>query len=604
MTADRHLRRSAAFLFTAILSAALVPGLALASPQEGRLQIEYFFLVDVSGSMAGQAGHADIFPAVKVAIGDFIRELAPGTTVHVAPFDAVIHEIRTFPLTTAADAAKPVDYVAGLQATGTKTGVFDAIARAVAFVSDRRAGRPELVTVFFVYTDGDDNVSTRWTLPAILDQFELARGTHDWLFYAELGLPHDAAKQAAFERVGHVRYVREAHGTVHPIAQVHPTLAVLDFGNLKTVATSSRRQVFEILGLAATRDRPTLSLEARFDAVSSQGTLVRLQPDTAAVQSDMDLRLSLVNPESLAQGEYRGTVHLVSSDPLVLVVPSSFDAKFRFEPPRTVRVTPEGAASSPVDFGRSVRGQSQAPLERVFRIEFSPTAERAGAVLRVRVDEATTNPQALPVTHGVAVNGQPGSAAVLAPNAASLRVSFGGDLEAGTYSGTLTFEGDDLVITGLTPSPPADGRLVLPWIFTVDRAPLPLWVWAAMALALAGAAGAFAWARLKPPVFSDLVLSVVEPLRGDISLAGRPQVVLGACGTECTQWPGTVRIRAVRRAGTVLACLEPQQGEVLIKRPGSRQDVPVVGEEEIYDGDVLRIGPYRLRVSSFSLTRG
>ena len=73
--------------------AILIPKTTCSAQDVPTTQVDYVFLVDVSASMAGQAGHANIFPSVQATIRRFAAGLEDGTTLFVVPFAERIGEL-------------------------------------------------------------------------------------------------------------------------------------------------------------------------------------------------------------------------------------------------------------------------------------------------------------------------------------------------------------------------------------------------------------------------------------------------------------------------------------------------------------------------------
>ena len=62
-------------------------------------------------------------------------------------------------------------------------------------------------------------------------------------------------------------------------------------------------------------------------------------------------------------------------------------------------------------------------------------------------------------------------------------------------------------------------------------------------------------------------------------------------------------IRAIKDGSRVFAVLDLTDGEVLLKKSGERNESTIFGQEKIFDGDTIRFGNYKARISSFSLIR-
>lgn len=576
----------------------LWPSLALG--QQETLRVDYMFLIDTSGSMAGQAGHTNIFPAVKEAVVKFSRQLQPGTSVFMLPFDERVRGVTRFEVQQAGEVPGLDEYIRGLSASGTRTAVFDSIAQAVASASAHRKDQNgKSAVVFFVYTDGDDNVSKTWTLQTILKHFDLKRGPRDWMFYSELGLPPDRKKEQVFGQFERMRYI--SANEVHPIVHVQALLPTLDFGNLRDVPKATRAEKFSWAGTVPAAFN--LAVEAEFPDVKAKGALVEVAPASLIPRGSVNLDLSLLN--SLPDGSYRGRIHLKSSDPLVLVVPDTIDASFLYEPQHIVEVYPDVGTAFPLAFGRAGRAGANSPAAtRVIRVRFNAPAVQRGDRLGVRIVQDSANPARLDVGKHLRVGGINAEEGWIAPTTEKISViaSLPATVKAGTYRGELLFESGSLMVKGLQQGK-QPGTYALPWEITVARAPTPVWVWWLTALAFVSVGGYTAWRRLKPLTFTDLTLEVLAPARRSIALAGRSEMRLGKGGEELREAFTTFVIRARKDGRSNSASVEVTTGRMQIKRPGTKQEMTVVGEERLFDGDVLRFDDYRVRISSFTLIR-
>lgn len=602
----RRLWTACSALPAALLLAIGTPNATAQGSPQGPAEIGYVFVIDVSGSMSGEAGHVNIFPQVIATITQFVRTLPSGTTVFVLPFQGHVVDWREFNIRRSQDIDAVDSYLAGLTAQGRKTAVYSAIARALEQVERfRHQAGGDRPVMFFVYTDGDDNASLDWTFPSILKHFSLKRGSNDWLFYTELGMPFNAERDSLVKELGR-GWGEYRVGGVHPIIQIEPMIRVLDFGNLKAHANPTRAQVFAVRGANAVPSDLRLGIEAEFESVSAQGSLARLSPPTFALADSVALTLSLVNAEGLQDGTYRGRLRLHSSDPLVFIAPSEIEATFTFEPERTVAISPARGTEFPLDFG-SVRRPRRGAVEerRGILLTFSETAVRAGQDLRYRLTEASANPASLLADTSLVIEEFPGEQGAVTPvtSSISIVIRVTSRAKSGRYRGAVLFGGGGITVSGPALEPQADGGMALPWSVTVRNPPKPWWFWVLVSGFLAGVGALTVRHVRRPAVLADLKLSVLQPERREIDLAGKSEVRLGE-GGEDLQVAGVVfSIRAVKAKGRVSALVRVDRGEVLLKKVGVREESAIAGDEPIYDGDVLSLAEFRIRVSSFDLTR-
>jgi hypothetical protein len=80
-------------------------------------------------------------------------------------------------------------------------------------------------------------------------------------------------------------------------------------------------------------------------------------------------------------------------------------------------------------------------------------------------------------------------------------------------------------------------------------------------------------------------------------------MAFGKNGEELQDSHATFVIRATREGRTQSAVLHLAEGQIQVKHQGVKQEIAVIGQEPLFDGDVLRFDDYKVRVSSFTLTR-
>lgn len=590
--------------FAALAALTLNLGAVVAAADgHSRITVDYIFLVDVSGSMDGKAGHVQIFPKVKTAVTDFLHQLEPGTSVTFIPFAEDVRQEHRFVLRSPSDVSSAVQYVNSLVADGQATAVYRSINYALEQTKQLRAQKGDAaVVVLYIYTDGDDTIS-RISLKDILQRFNLERGEYDWLFYTELGVPRSAEKEAEFDKVEHTRYVSEATGEVHPLMQVEPLLPVLNFGNLLADPAATRAEKFVARSTQPLPQNFDIKVEPVFDQVKQQGVLAEITPDRVHPDGkQVPFRISLLNTDSLKHGDYKGQLKLTSSDPLVLVIPDEIQASFQYETPHTIVVSTPPGQTVPFDFG-AFRADRPPVLKRQLRLEYSPTARAAAEGVNVQLSQSASNPEPLRLGDDVSVSGagkQASGTVAATQNEIELVVHPKRQLRPGAYSGTVELS-SDADLTGKTLKvDPQSGRRTVDWKFVVQPPPTPPWVWIALAVVvLASLLGFVAWKR-RPPVFGDLQVSILGPVPNDINLSRRHRATFGQHGDYATDSKIRFALIAEKADEGIAAMLDPIDGEIEIERSGAGK-MPVVGKEQVYSDDVILFGPYRMQLSSYSL---
>ncbi|MBI4547104.1 MAG: VWA domain-containing protein, partial [Ignavibacteriae bacterium] len=572
--------------------------------------VDYAFLVDVSGSMAGQKGHTNIFPTVQSALQQFVRSLEVGSTVFFFPFDDRIREMKEFSIQSEANKKHIENYIRSLRADGNNTAIYNTIHASLERINEYRKHKSgEHTVIFFVYTDGDDNVSKEWNLESILGHFNLKRGEHDWLFYTELGLPSDAHKVKIFKSQPHVIYVQERRGDVHPIIHIETLIPVLNFGNLKSSLRSTRVEKFEIRG-----EKPppeyAVTVESVFEDLKSQGVFAQVTPKSFFPSESVELELLLVNAEGISDGIYRGILKLRSSDPLVVIAPNEISASFSYQIDPQIEILPATGEEFPLNMGEvNIHSDiaSSREIKKAIFVQFNSTAERSGEKLKVTLiqDPSVDNP--LELGKHLVVDPIQGTEGWIGPDTKQLQLIFRGnpDLSSGTYQGKILFGSDKLTVVGKGIETKESSPSVhsLSWIVKIPKKPSPWWVWLVIPIVLGAIGFLLVRKKLQPPVLTDLKLDVREPETKVIDLSGRSEVKFGKDGEHFQDHDVSFFIRAKREGRKVYAVLHVQDGQVLLKKSDEQDDTTLIGEEKIFDGDIVKFENNKVLVSSYSFTR-
>lgn len=577
--------------------------------QQKLVTVDYAFLIDVSGSMSGATGHFNIFPKVKSAIRDFVRQVDVGSTVFFFPFAGEIRESKSFEVVSDADRVRIENYVDGLIANGSHTAIYNSLESSLRSIEEHRKRHSgDRAVIFYVYTDGDDNVSIRWSLSSILSHFNLERGKHDWLFYTELGLKKDADKISEFRKYERTEYGNEDPGSVAHLIQVEVLLPFLNFGNMKQDLKSTRLQKFNIIGKEHLAPSYKMKIVPEFEELKKQGCYVQVRPLDFFPNENLELELSLVNSQTLRDGEYKGYLKLISGDPRVIIVPNQIEVSFLYEPQRAVEIQPKHGTEFPLSFGGFRTKEGGLVVEtRSLIVSFNAPAESAGERLKVKLVPDLSNPYALDLKTELVVNEGGGGEVWVGPGSREivLTLTASSKISAGEYKGILIFENSNLVIAGpsLSAVENIPGAKQLAWSFNVQSAPWPWWVWVIVFFALGGIAFAFIFHRMKPPVLPDLRLEIKHPEVKEIDLTGKHEVLFGEGGESLLDSVCSFVVFAKKEKNSVCAVLHVKEGEAFLTKAGESERVSIVGEEKVYDGDKIEIGNTKGIFSSFSLSR-
>lgn len=564
----------------------------------GRLTIDYVFLIDVSGSMAeNKPGRGPIFSRVIQTISDYVAQLDAGSTVFVIPFAESVRPTREFIIQNASDINALRSHLGSLTANGQRTAVYDSIRTALTIVQGR--SHQNRAVVLHVYTDGEDNVSGL-TLGEILETFKLVRSPYDWLFYSELGLPRDAAKQTLFSKYAaeNAVYVSETAGEVRPILQVEPLLRFVDFGRVVEGVWPTRVVKFAVRSSRPLPQKLAMSVEPQFDALSTAGVLPLIEPPQFAIDGkEKTLQLKWVNP--LPRGRYDGVLKLTTNDPLVVVIPDLLRVTFTHEVPGHLTISPVPGERLPLDLGEL---QSATSTVRHLSVQFDKEAIDADATVRLDLQEEATNPSRVGVGSSIFVEGAKGKSAVTLDSAArdvKIVVSVPHGLKPGNYGGTLEFSSPALIIIDGKVRGGAGQSVPISWRFSVPEPPMPLWMWLVVGAAVAAVIGFFVFILTRPPRFADLQLQILDPRPGMADLTGQHSKTFGPSTQDLRDAAADFTIRAVKRGRRHGALIETDGAGVKIARRSGKVDV--FGSEELFVGDVIEVAPYRLRVESFAL---
>lgn len=595
-----------------LITLAVLCSLALPSTTLGQAkatQIDYVFLIDVSASMVGQAGHTNIFPTVKKTIQEFISQIQPGSNIFFFPFAERIRETKKFEINRAENITASQAYVDALVANGQTTAIFNSVEEVLRDVDQFRRQSEQLrPVVFFVYTDGDDNVSRGWTLSSILNHFNLKRGKDDWLFYTELGLPRDVNKEQQFKKFERMQYVQERAGSVHPIIQVETVIPLLNFGNLKQTPQATRIEKFLIRAKDSLPANYSVTIEPEFENLKSQGSYAQVSPRAFYPAESVNLELSLINSQGMKEGKYDGSFHLVSSDPLVIIVPNEIGVSFLFEPERIVQIVPADGAVFPLSFGdqKLARNEVIETRKSVF-VRFNLQAEQSGEKMKVHLTEDQTNPQHLDLGIDLSVIQMRGYEGLIGPEVKQLEFVFRGkpNFSAGNYSGQLIFEGENLLIAGdglndVKGNPSAKS---LGWSFHLDSPPWSWWVWTIAVIAVLfgllllaftmyclkeGAGPSEGVERLSaiwfPVLEGELEVVAPDAKQGIHSLKGRKEVKVGQGGDILTEVDASFRIEPTTYLGKRMVKITAIEDSVI------KVDGAPIFSENIFDGQVIELG--------------
>lgn len=561
--------------------------LLYAAPLAAQSPTQYVFLIDTSGSMVGLPsgrGHANIFPRVKEELVRYLGGLRLGDVVDIRTFDQGVRSQTVFRIDSERARQDAIAHVRALRAEGQTTWVYRSIlATATAKREEaRRPGAPEIPTLFYVFTDGLDEDPERMSMREMLRQYAKLRQEGDFLIYVTLGVDLPAEDSGVLDEDPYAAHHREARDVVR-IGTVQVRAKRLDFGFVEGDLSASRSLALQLDNLEPSE--AVLRLEPRFPEVEAAGAVIEVQPSTVDLESSQEVRLRIINRESLPEGKFAGEIHLAAGQQHVQVVPDHIEAAFSTLPGPFATLTLPGKAQR-LEFGERKVGAG-GPSELTARVELnaSAVAERAGFYLRVAPSRRGA---AAPVATW---NGEPAGERLLTSGERFNDLAFSwpeAPEEAGTFDGEIRLVGERLALAGeALVAGDEEGSQAVAYRLTMLPRPPPLWLRVleilAALLALLVVLALVYWivarkppwvaARrwmlraglAKPQLYGKLVYEAPGGERMELKLAGSEPILLGA-GTE--RWeilPDQIEISPrLRRNGEVVTAT-PKQGEVLYR---------------------------------------
>ncbi len=559
--------------------------------------------------MAGQpagSGNPNIFGRVQASLVDFLGQLDPGTTVFVAPFADGIKDFKQFSI--GGQAGQAASYVEGLSANGSSTHVYDSLLGALSQYESFREGQSNRrVGVVVVYTDGKDNGPAGRSMADVVDEFGLARQPDDFLYYSTLGVELSPQDRAALEASPFAAYNPSESGEVTPLRVIEPRYPLLDFSNLLTAPETTRQLPFDVRSQGGLPAGTRLIARASFPTIAQAGAAVEVEggpfDPTSGDPAELRLRLVNVDPGSIEQRMYEGTIQFESTQPGVLALPVR--ARFRYQPARTV-APPEGGVRAidlgkfnPYERGGRASGVTTIPLR------FNAEALSKDGSYSVVVEPAGVLP--LDPSH-IIVNGSRGRLSY------DVSVNGGVPLEFGVVVDSTVAPGDYTGVLVVESGPDVEAeRFEIPWSVEVSEPPRTLAEWVVLiiggllALALlvfvVGGLLSGVWPFWKRPTLRG-ELVVIRGANGPsaISIRGKEHVSVGAGTPHLADASGRLTVRAEYvRKGLVahqVAKVVSEEGAVLRKKPGERR-ASSFGSEPLADQDQFEIAPYTLEYVAY-----
>lgn len=355
---------------TVLVAATLLTGAAAvtcesptpAPPLTGNTR--YVFLVDTSASMEGAGDSAKIFQKVKAALLQFTQTSPPGTEVQVTTFDEGVKGTQRFILP--ADRANFTAHVNSLRANGQKTYVNRALAETYRALRDEAKAN----TVIYVLTDGKDNeYGSQKQLREFARDYQLNRGTFDWLYYVTLGLSTPADTRSTLAPLPNTRLLSNSPGQLPAFSLVTIQPGRLDLGNLQLTPEVQRDLSVRVQGTA-----PKLQFRVDSPELDQHGAFLDVLPSAAQATQLKDVTFALRNAQNLPPGTYAATLCL-SGPSTGIIQPGTLPLTFAFHPQAQYALTLQGQDA--VSLPRGAETVQTYKLDAVNRWATMPVTLRA-----------------------------------------------------------------------------------------------------------------------------------------------------------------------------------------------------------------------------------
>lgn len=212
--------------------------------------VDYFIVIDTSGSMSGAISRKDTrprLPVVKEALNDFIDSVAPGSVITLIPFSTGISQIRTITIASDSDKQEAKHIVAELKASGA-TWLWRTLDEALRMASDSIRDHPDRPLVVWALTDGEDSLGET-TLAKVLAKYPRVnseRVTKSLVLLGDVRLELSAADKAAAKAANMIVTANPDFTTLMPpIIEVRPNIARVGMELILSERSGSRYKLYE-----------------------------------------------------------------------------------------------------------------------------------------------------------------------------------------------------------------------------------------------------------------------------------------------------------------------------------------------------------------------
>ena len=574
----------------------------------------YIFLLDTSTSMIGipeSPENINILGDVKKVINNFIEDILPPANILIYEFDAGIQSSIKFTINSNNDINEAKKFINQIEATGNTTYIYrsleEILSRMNSYVESKTD--EEHTIIIQLFTDGNDNDQPPYTMERVMDYFQQTRQeNYWWLFYTTLGVELSENNKEIIDKQEGAEYVENESGEVHPIQFIENKISKLHFGNLWEKSSSSQSALFKLPIKNKIPENITISVNEDFSNFPD-GSGVIVSPDNFIPQNRVDFNIEIVGfkqDKENCEGLHEFKINLIPNDPFVQLVPDYIIAKFLYEPPRSVEISPMQNENFPINFGElNINKNSEIIVEKKINLLFNNQAIKKGGDIIVSWEIGKCNTEL--TSNNITINNSKEQYITISPSEKEMviKIIANKGLKPGKYKGIINVVSEDITISGnkLKDNKENPNIKYINWSFEIPSKPIPFHFWIIVILIIGILLFIIYKMLTKPPIFKDLVLQVLEPEPEEISLKKKNNITLGINGEYLTKANTNFIIKARKEENSVKAILEVLNDSITIVRSDDNSENIIFSEGEIYNGDIITFENIKIEVSSFEITR-
>jgi hypothetical protein len=305
---------------------------------------DYVFVIDISRSMSGSgSNNRNIFPEVKEAIIDYLREIPLGANLRIIPFSGGVNPDRILEITleTEDDRQAAIDHVDDLVANGQGTWIYNAVDIALKYLEAMQGDDDQAhIQSLLLYTDGQGNGPNDRPVTTLVERLNVARSDQQYLYVKYVALGTDVPGEEELTEGG-VDVVKVPEGAaLSTVREVGLAPNTIDAGAV--LAGQSATAARQLCTIARVGDASGEELQLSVDSGSlPDGVEIDLEPGSMKVGTDpADIQLTIKANSDVTPGTYRAQLNVRSSNADDLVpVPGAVTVNFEVQPGPTP--TPE-----------------------------------------------------------------------------------------------------------------------------------------------------------------------------------------------------------------------------------------------------------------------